>query len=141
MRRPYRFFEHTADIGVQVRGPTLPRLFENASLALFDLVCDRSGVRARRRLKVAVEGSGLEDLLVRWLTELLYLHETGGWLFSSFAVDRVDRRRFRAWGAVRGEPIDAARHLLHREVKAVTYHQIHLVRQRGVWRVRLIFDV
>lgn len=137
----YEFFEHTADVGAVVRGATLPRLFENASRALFDLICDRRTVRPRRRLRIEVEGSGLEDLLVRWLSELLYRHETRGWLFTSFKVGRVDRAGTRARGVAIGEPLDPARHHVQREVKAVTYHQIRLVRGRGAWRVRLVFDI
>jgi protein archease len=141
MARGYEFFAHTADVGAVVRGATLPRLFENASRALAELICDPRTVRPRRRLPIEVEGSGLEDLLVRWLSELLVLHETRGWLFSSFEVARVDRSRLRARGVARGEPFDPARHLPRREVKAVTYHQIRLVRGRSAWRVRLVFDV
>ncbi len=141
MPRGYEFFEHTADIGAVVRGATLARLFENASRALFDLLCDPRTVRPRRRCLVRAEGSSLEDLLVRWLSELLYLHETGGWVFSSVRVERVDRARFRAHGRARGEPFDPAHHIRRREVKAVTYHQLRLVRGRGAWRVRIVFDV
>ncbi|MFQ5877820.1 MAG: archease [Acidobacteriota bacterium] len=141
MPRGYELFEHTADIGALVRAATLPRLFENASRALFDLMCDRRRVRPRRRLRVGVEGTGLEDLLVCWLNQLLYLHETGPWLFARAEVTRVDATRCRARGAVLGEPFDRSRHVLIREVKAVTYHQVRLVRGRSAWRVRLVFDV
>ena len=141
MPRGYEFFEHTADVGALVRGTTLPRLFQNASFALFDLIGDRRTVRPRRRLRVTVQGSSLEDVLVRWLAELLYLNQTGGWAFSSCRVERVDAKRFRARGLVTGEPIDRSRHLPQREVKAITYHQIEVVRGRSAWRVRLVFDV
>jgi SHS2 domain-containing protein len=139
--RGYEFFEHTADAGAVVRGATLGRLFENAARALFDLICDRRTVRPRRRRRVAVAGSGPEDLLVRWLSELLYLHDTGGWLFSSFRIARLDRRRWTALGAAFGEPLDRRRHRLRREIKAITYHQMRLVRGRSAWRVRIVFDV
>jgi protein archease len=139
--RGYEFFEHTADIGAVVRGVTLPRLFENASRAMFDLICDRRTVRPRRAARIVVTGTSLEDLLVRWLSELLFRLETEGMLFTSFAVGRVDRTLLRARGVARGEPIDRTRHRLKREIKAVTYHQIRLVRGRSAWRVRIVFDV
>ncbi|HEU4403450.1 MAG TPA: archease [Candidatus Polarisedimenticolia bacterium] len=141
MRPGYEFFEHTADIGVVARGVTLPRLFENAARALSDLICDRRLVRPRRRVRIAVEGSGLEDLLVRWLSELLFRLETQGMLFSSFRVERVDRRRFKVRAVASGEPLDRDRHRLRREVKAITYHQLRVVRGRSAWRVRIVFDV
>ena len=139
--RGYEFFEHTADVGAVVRGVTLPRLFENAARALFDLICDRRTVRPHRAVRVAVHGASLEDLLVRWLSELLFRLETDDMLFSTFSVDRVDRALLRARGTARGESIDRTRHALRREVKAVTYHQIRLVRGRSAWRVRIVFDV
>jgi len=140
-RRGYELFEHTADGGALVRGATLARLFENAARAMCDLTCDRRTVRPRRRLAIAVRGEGLEDLLVRWLSEILYLQETRRWLFSSFRVTRVDRVRFAVRGVGLGEPYDRARHPARREVKAVTYHQLRVIRGRSAWRVRLVFDV
>ncbi len=137
----YEYFEHTADVGAVVRGVTLPRLFENASKAMFDLICNRRAVRPRRTVRIAVRGSSLEDLLVRWLSELLFRLETEDMLFTSFAVERVDRTLLRARGTARGETIDRARHALGREIKAVTYHQIRLVRGRSAWRVRIVFDI
>ena len=141
MPQGYEFFEHTADVGVVARGVTLPRLFENASKAMFDLVCDRRAVRPRRSVRIAVRGSSLEDLLVRWLSELLFRLETEDILFTSFAVKQVNRTLLRASGVVRGETIDRTRHVLRHEVKAVTYHQIRLVRGRSAWRVRIVFDI
>ena len=139
--RGYEFFEHTADVGAVVRGATLPRLFENAARAMFDLICDRRTVRPRCAVRIVVRGESLEDLLVRWLSELLFRLETQGLLFTSFAVERVDRTLLLARGVARGETIDRSRHALMREIKAVTYHQIRLIRGRRAWRVRIIFDV
>jgi SHS2 domain-containing protein len=140
-RRAYEFFDHTADAGAIVRGATLARLFENAGCALSDLICDRRTVRPRRRVRIVVTGEGLEDLIVRFLSEILYLHDTTGWLFAKFRVEKVDRRGRLARGWAWGEPADRARHPATREIKAVTYHQIRLVRGRSAWRVRIVFDI
>ena len=139
--RGYEFFEHTADVGAIVRGATLPRLFENASRAMFDLICDRRTVRPRRAVRIVVQGASLEDLLVRFLSELLFQGEARSLLFTSCELARVDRTLLRARGVARGEPIDRTRHRVIREIKAVTYHQIRLVRGRSAWRVRIVFDV
>jgi len=141
MPRGYEFFEHTADAGALVRGPTLPRLFENASLAMFDLLCDRRTVRPLRRVRIAVTAASLETLLARWLTDLVARVETDGWLFSRFKVDRVDRGGALARGLAWGEPLDRRRHRIRREIKAVTYHQLAIVRGRSAWRVRIVFDI
>ena len=141
MRRPYRFVDHTADVAASVSAATLPQLFSNASCALADLICARRSVRPARRIRIAVQGDGPEDLLVRWLSELLFQHESRGWVYSRFVVDRVDRKKMTASGAAVGEPFDDSRHRLNREVKAVTYHQLRIVRRAGRWCVRIVFDV
>jgi SHS2 domain-containing protein len=140
-RAPYRIFDHAADVGVEVRARTLQRLFERATRALLDLGGGRAAVEPRRRLRMRVAGASLEDLLVRWLSEILYRQETDGWRFRSCVVEALDRRRLRARGVAMGERLDAARHAPLREVKAVTYHQMRVERARGLWRVRVIFDV
>ena len=43
---PYRQFDHTGDLGLEVEGTTLRVLFENAGRALFDLLCDLERVRS-----------------------------------------------------------------------------------------------
>jgi SHS2 domain-containing protein len=140
-RPPYTLFPHTADVGARVDGRTLRRLFENAALALLDLGGDRDAVRARRRVAIAVQGTSLEDLLVRWLSEILFLQEIRGWRFRTGRVENLDRRRLRLRGAGLGEMFDARRHGRGREVKAVTYHRLRVVRRAGRWSVRIVFDV
>jgi len=138
---PYTPFAHTADAGALVDGRSLRDLFEHAALALLDLGGDRHTVRPRRRVRIAVAGSSLEDLLVRWLSEILFLQETRGWRFHAGRVDRIDRLRVTLAGVALGEPFDERRHGRGREVKAVTYHRLRIARRRGRWSVPIVFDV
>ena len=140
--RPWRIVPHTADIGLAVRGRTLGRLFENAGTALCELVAGAPAqVRPRRRVRIAVRGSAVDDLLVRWLQELLFLQQTRGWRFRGCAVDRLERRGVTLRGSATGEPFDPLIHPRGREIKAVTYHNLRLVRRAGEWSVRIILDV
>jgi SHS2 domain-containing protein len=133
---------HTADIGLAVRGRTLRHLFENAGRALCVLGSgDSRAVKARRLVRLAVRGSALDDLLVRWLHELLFLQETRGWRFRGCAVEALDRRRMTLRARARGERFDPSRHPRRREIKAVTYHDLRIIRSDGWWRVRIILDV
>ena len=133
---------HTADIGLAVRGRTLARLFENAGTALCALVAGApEQVRPRRRVRFAVRGSAIDDLLVRWLQELLFIQQTRGWRFRGCAVDGLDRRGLRLRGSAVGEPFDPLVHPPGREIKAVTYHDLRIVRRAGAWSVRIILDV
>lgn len=131
--------DHTADAGFRVRAPTRGQLFERAALGMFALLTDLDRVAPRDERTVTVAGSDTDDLLVRWLSELNYLHVTEHVLFSEFAVDRLEDERLEA--GVRGEPIDADRHTVYTEIKAVTYHQLSVERTEEGWTVQVIFDL
>ena len=71
----YKFFDHTADIGVEVTGRTRKELFVNAAEALFDVMIEnKTGEKsAKQQKKITVEGADVADLLINFLRELLYL--------------------------------------------------------------------
>jgi len=140
-RRPYRFLPHTADMAVAVEARSLPRLFEHSAAALFDLVTDRSVVVPRRTLRFSARGQSLDDLLVRFLSELLYLQEVKGWRFRCCTVEKVDKAGLTVRGEAEGEPFDPQRHVRRREVKAITYHRLGIRREAERWRVTFVVDV
>jgi len=136
----YRVFDHTADLGLEVAAPTLPELFETAARALFDQITDVDAVRPVESRDVSVEASGTEELLVRWLSELIYLHDAEGVLFSRFEVRSLTTTRVTT--QVAGEPFDPATHPVKTEVKAVTYHQVSVEEQPdGTHVARFVVDV
>lgn len=139
MAARYTIFDHTADLGVDIYGKTLPELFANASYAVFDLITDLALVRSIEKRRVLVEGEGLEDLLVNYLREILYLFNGDGLLLKEYSVMKIDPHYLE--GQVSGEPFDPTRHRIHMEIKAVTYHQVTVQNTSEGWKGRVIFDV
>ena len=131
--------EHTADIGIRCRAPTLERLFECAARAMFELIVPLDSVEPARKVPVAVKAASLEELFVSWLEELLYIWESKRILLSRFMVRNVSTDSVEA--AVAGEPYDAGRHDLQSEIKAATYHGLQIERTGDGWEVQVIFDV
>lgn len=136
---PYKTFDHTADLGVEISGADPSQLFANAGTTLFHLICGSSGIEEHAALPVTVEGSGYEDLMMNWLRELLYLHQVKGYLLSTFIIHQLDESVLKT--TVRGELFDARRHELLREIKAVTYHQLSVKREQAGWTARIVFDI
>lgn len=135
----YEPLDHTADTGLVAHGGTLTELFENAAFGLFDLMFDIEGLETELEEEVALEAPGLEDLMVAWLEELLFLSETRERAWSRFRVEEMqDERLLR--GRVGGIPFDRME-LRGPPVKAVTYHDLEVTRTAEGWRARLIFDV
>ena len=132
----YEELDHTADAGIRAYGATLEDLFENAAAGLFSLITDLEKVRAVGEVKVRVQADDLGSLMVNWLSELLFLHETQHLLLCEFDVTL---NGLRLQGRARGERIDKRRHTLNLVVKAVTYHGLKVDPTKGVAEV--IFDI
>ena len=138
MRR-YRQIDHTADRGLQAWGATLPELFANAAEGMCAIYFDLPAVLPREERAVAAEGYDREEVLVDWLRQLLYGIEVDHFLPCRFAIVRLEDTRLEA--VVRGEPYDPARHRWRTGIKAVTYHDLHIVQEEGGrWEVQIIFD-
>ena len=136
------WIDHTADVGFVVRAPDLPTLFERAALALFQVLTDPSTVEPREPDSVDLEADDLAGLLVRWLSELNYLHETRHRLYSRFEIHELQETEpYRLVATAWGESIHPERHPLYTEIKAVTYHRLRLERRGDQWEAEVILDL
>lgn len=135
----FRYLDHTGDVGIEVYGDTLEALFEHAGDAFTDVVTDPGTVREVTETQLTVHAPDVEQLLVEWLTELIYRLDAHEQLFRRYVVRSMDDRRLTAtaWG----ESYDPDRHPLRTTVKGATYHQLEVRRLDGGWTGRVIFDL
>ncbi len=139
MQLGYRILDHTADVGLEARGSDLAELFSNAARGMFAIIGCPDTIRPSKELLVKADADNLENLLVNWLSELLYLSATQGILFCRFDIAQIDQQHISAKAL--GEPIDQSRHELYTEIKAVTYHDLKVVKADQIWVARVLFDV
>ena len=135
----YEYFDVEADVGVSARGRDRAEAFAQAALGVLALGVAPDGVEERETRDVRAQAANLEDLLVAWLNECLYVHEIEG-----FAVARVEVDTCRdglVHGVLHGEPLDAARHRLGTIVKAATHHHVEVRESEGRIDVRVVVDV
>jgi SHS2 domain-containing protein len=137
--KPYHTFDHTADLGLVITGSSEEALFANAAYAVFDIITDLARVDARETRRIAAEGDGREDLLINFLREVLYLYNGKRWLLKELRIVRISEKGLEA--EARGEPLDAQKHEICKEIKAVTYHQAQIHETPDGWTARVIFDV
>jgi SHS2 domain-containing protein len=131
--------EHTADVAIRAEAPELPTLFDRCAAAMFSLIAEGEQAAAREEHPLAAGGGDLAELLVDFLRELLWLHHSEAFLYSTVRFEQLDETSLRA--RVAGEPVDAARHHLVREIKAVTYHGLAVSRRPDGWSAQIVFDV
>ncbi len=128
---------HTADIKVRISSPTLDALFSEAAGALMRVLYgnDRSGGVNR---EIILESPDHESLLTDFLSELLFLSEVDGLVFSSVDVT-TGGPGLRA--VLHGEPFDRERHGGGTEVKGISYTGMSIRRDANGYMVDIVFDV
>lgn len=139
MTRGYRFFDHTADFGIEIFGDDARSLFEEAAKALSDLIAESGTPGHGRQRTLEVSGQDWADLMINWLRELLYI-----WNGESQLVRRVEfltLKKTLLKAMVTSEDYNPEHHEIRNEIKAVTYHQIEVGPFEEGWRARVIFDI
>ncbi len=135
----YELVDHTADIGVVVTGIDLADLLAAAGVALADLITDPAQVEARNTRTISLEAPSAEELLVRWLNELIFVREVEEFLWRTVEVQVEGETRLRA--TLHGETYRPGKHAVRTGLKAATYHQLAITRAPGAWKARVILDV
>lgn len=131
--------EHTADVGLRVRGKDLAELFVNAARGMWTLIIPEiDEVEPIVTREIELDAMDLEVLLVDWLSELLYLHETGHEVYSQFAVHEISPTHLRA--EVRGgPPVNGLTFRKH--IKAVTFNDLSIKETGEGFIATIVFDV
>jgi protein archease len=131
---PYELIDHTGDVGIVARAPTLEALFAECARAMFAILADNPSPAGTEADAFPVPAREPAEELRDFLSELLYRFSAERKMYGSFTPGS---------GTVHGtwEPYDPARHPLKTELKAVTWHQLDVARQENAWRAQVIFDV
>jgi len=137
--KTYELIEHTADVGIKAYGKNISESFENAAKGMFDIITDKSEIETVGEYKIHLEAQDLEQLLVDWLSELLFLNSAKNLVFSFFKVE-LDEKSNSLSAHVFGEKYDISKHKIGTEIKAVTYHILE-VRNKRPYHVQILFDI
>jgi SHS2 domain-containing protein len=142
-KRGFEFLEHTADAYIAAYGKDLARAFENAAVAMFDVMTQVEKVRAKVEDEVEAKGSDEYALLYSWLEALLVKSELNRMLYSKFKVSELlqDSDGFELKAKIWGEAFDPKRHLQKVGVKAVTYHRMEIIKAPGKITLKFILDI
>jgi SHS2 domain-containing protein len=130
----FREIEHTADWELEVWGPDLPELFNQAARGMYTLQGVQLEAVPRIERGIELLTPDPESLLVAFLAELLFLEEVEGLGFDAFELE-LDRTRLT--GRMFGAPLVSP----GKDIKAVTYHNL-AIRETGRGLVtHIVFDV
>lgn len=130
----YLEIEHTADWALKVWAPDLAGMLEQAALGMYTL----SGVvlepAPRITHELSITGLDPEHLLVRFLTDILFIGEKEGLGFDTFELSIQD---LALQAYVSGAPVASQQ----KEIKAVTYHGLLIESSPRGLEATIVFDV
>jgi SHS2 domain-containing protein len=133
----FRLLEHTADMGIEAQAASCEELFVQAAKGLLAVLAGSAdSMIPIRVLTLEVAAGDVEELLVVWLNELLYLIQTKGMWPQDITLTDMKPGSLEARLAVvplTGDP--------QREIKAATYHHLMVSCRQGLWRARVYLDL
>jgi len=143
----FKTLEHTADLKIRAWGVTHAELFVNALVGMFQsirpiatacytendyLVCPTLS----QRRDVKISSHGWEFLLVDFLSEALYLSDTlnEAYMDAEFVELREEFLQATLYGVqIQGFEVV--------EIKAVTYHDLHIRKESNKYVADIVFDI
>ena len=136
-RATFRFLDHTADALAECRAPSFHELLETAAQALYSIAFCRLHQRDDIERTITLRGASREDLLIRWLQELICLMDTEYFVMSRCEFEEGDEDELRAHVA----GYKYAPEERETEVKAATYHETAIVEDGDDLVARVLFDL
>ena len=133
----FRFLDHTADVQVECRADSFAGLLVKAADALYAIALHQRDDGCGETRTVAVSGDTREEILVRWLQELIFLLETEHFVAARIAfADPIGDTATAQMEGYCCAPAGRAQ-----EVKAATYHGIEVRETGGGFLARITFDL
>lgn len=137
--KKYTLISHTADIGIKLSANSLEELFKKTALAMFDIIAEKKKKSDTAEIEIPIgqQAETLDELLVNWLNELLYLSQVKEVIFTDFSFKKFDEYSLQAIAVAK----DMKNYQLNVEIKAATYHELKIEKKASKWQTQIIFDV
>jgi SHS2 domain-containing protein len=147
MIKDFEQLPHTADLKIHVYGRTLQEFFKNAVIGMFQSIgphakgCEIKNERLvcphlPEKHDVDIHSPDLDLLLVDFLSQALYLSDVYDEAYLDAIIHEVDEHHIKATLlGVKISSFDAV------EIKAVTYHDLHVKKVDGIWQSDIVFDI
>ncbi len=133
----YAFVDHTADVMADCWGRGFPALLMAAADALYETALEERRRDRDHIQTIELSAQGREDMLIRWLQELLFLLDTEQFVGVSFSFQKASPERLAA-------SVEGYRHMPEErgpEIKAATYHGLEVQREGDRYKARIVLDL
>ncbi len=135
---PYKYFDHTADLGIEIEAKSLQELFITTAKAIFETQIS-GRILQKHYLSFEISASSLEELLIEWCRELLYNFSVNGFIPGKYDISI--KKDLSLVARLKGDKFDKRKHRIKLEVKNATYHNLSVRKINNKYYATIIFDV
>ncbi len=144
MGHAFRFLDDIviADIAFEAEGDSAEAVFRGATQALLEIMANPMTVADSWRRQIVKTDGKLEDLLVEWLSEIVYWKDAAGVVFREAPLMlRCENHQWTLEATLIGAPVDVGRQELRNDVKGITKHCYRMEHRGSLWKVTVVVDV
>ena len=127
----------TADIAFRAQAKNLNELFEICALATSDTMVDVKTIKQKIKKNLNLESDDLEQLLVLFLSELVYLKDAELLFFSKFEV-KLKGNTLKA--KILGDKY-SDKMKFKNDVKAITMHLLKIEKKKETYFATVVLDI
>ncbi len=134
----YELIDIAGDVGLRITGDSIEELFINAGKGLYSLITEPSTIEAIETKTIEIKADSIEELLVSFLNEIIFLFDAYGFLGKKIDVSIHD---FTLRAKIEGEYFNPDKHEGKLLLKAATYHDLKIEKEDGKFSAQIVFDI
>jgi SHS2 domain-containing protein len=134
----YKFLEHTADLKFQAYGKNLDEVFKSSAYALKKVICE-DRVKEKIKKNIKINGTDLENLLYKFLEEILILFDSENFILGKIAEIKIDENKFKLKTKILGD--NAKNYKINSGLKAITYNEMFVKKIKDKWISQVVLDI
>lgn len=138
----YRYLDHVTDAYVEAYGDSMEEAFSYAAKGTINIMFELKDILGNTKHEFKVEGDDYSELLFNWIDGIILLIAVDNKVASNFdlKISKLDSK-YQLTGHAMTESIDISKHGYKTEIKGVTYHEMEILQESDMNKVRFILDL
>jgi SHS2 domain-containing protein len=139
--KPYIFLPHTADAKFRAYGASLDEAFKNAAYAMTSIITDDK-IKSKVKQKISVKSEDEKSLLYDFLEQFLILLDVKGFLLAKINKIKIEKTKkgFKLDAEISGDN-HPENYQTKTTIKAVTYQEMEIKKQKGKVILQVVVDI
>ncbi|MCD7781698.1 MAG: archease [Methanosphaera sp.] len=141
MENNYKYFETTADIGIEVLATDFTNGLIQSAKGCMNLITDIDQIKPVKTSKIHLESEDEYGLLYDWITELLILLDSENYIARDYNITINKNEKIVLDATITGDEFNRDKYVYKTEVKAITNHLMQIVKENNLIKIRFIVDL